>query len=209
MGYTHYFAYDPNAEAFTRAWPQMVDDARAITSYVQKDLRIKLAGGEGTGTPELTERWICLNGSAARHLDHETLLIDAQPWRTWDENAALGFADWARMQWERFTTEGFVWSFCKTARKPYDIAVTTILLRCAHIAPDAFVIDSDGAWEQEWQHGASHWQPDCESGPAPIDLVRTLFGQIETPTATRLSDSGAGPPSARGRTPRARARSLR
>jgi hypothetical protein len=64
MGYTHYFAYDPNAEAFTDAWPQMVDDARAITSYVQKDLGIRLAGGDGTGKPELTERWICLNGGA-------------------------------------------------------------------------------------------------------------------------------------------------
>jgi hypothetical protein len=27
MGYTHYFAYDPNAESFVSAWPRMVSDA--------------------------------------------------------------------------------------------------------------------------------------------------------------------------------------
>ena len=49
MGCTHHFAYDPNAEAFTRAWPQMVDDARAIVEHVVGRPGVALASGDGAG----------------------------------------------------------------------------------------------------------------------------------------------------------------
>lgn len=35
-----------------------------------------------------------------------------------------------------------VWSFCKTARKPYDLVVSTILMRARILAGDAFTIGS-------------------------------------------------------------------
>jgi hypothetical protein len=186
VGYTHYFAYDPNAESFITKWPQMVDDARAISTHVQDTLGIRLADGMGDGQPELTERWISLNGPSRRDLGNETFLLDFQPWRVWDEQAALGYQQWAENERRRFEERGFVWAFCKTARKPYDISVTSILLRCRHLAPDAFVIGSDGRWEHEWQHGAMYWADDCKPGPAPVQLVQTLLGQVETPAVTRL-----------------------
>lgn len=197
MGYTHYFADDPNAESFIEAWTQMVDDARAIAGHVHEAFCIRLAGGMGEGEPEFTERWIYLNGPSRGDLGHETLLLDPQPWRAWDEQAALGYRSWADHERERLQKQGFVGAFCKTARKPYDIAVTSILLRCRHLAPDAMALSSDGRWEREWQHGAMYWEPGCERGPAPVKVVKTLFGQIETSDVTRLTRALDGPDSAR------------
>ena len=63
MGYTHYFAYDPAAQQFVAAWPQMVTDALVLAAYVQESLGVRLAGGLGDGEPELTSRRIRLNGT--------------------------------------------------------------------------------------------------------------------------------------------------
>ena len=41
-------------------------------------------------------------------------------------------------------------AFCKTARKPYDLAVCLSLLRIKEIAPDAIELSSDGDWDIEW-----------------------------------------------------------
>ena len=46
-------------------------------------------------------------------------------------------------------------AFCTTGRKPYDLAVSAILLRCALLLPQAFAISSDGAWDREWAYGAT------------------------------------------------------
>jgi len=198
MGYTHYFAYDPNAESFITAWSQMVTDAQLIAAHLQNELDIRLADGMGDSDPQLTGRWIWLNGPTAGDLGHETFLIDPAPWKLRDKQAALGHEEWANYERRLFEEKGFVSGFCKTARKPYDIAVTSILLRCRHLAPDTFVIASDGAWQHEWQHGASHWEPGCVTGPAPVEIVKVLFGQIETIHKSQLAaDVFDGPSSAR------------
>ncbi|EFQ87815.1 hypothetical protein P3342_012365 [Pyrenophora teres f. teres] len=44
--------------------------------------------------------------------------------------------------------------FCKTVRKPYDLVVTTILLRASMLFGSAISVASDGRWEQ-WK-GARH-----------------------------------------------------
>jgi len=41
-------------------------------------------------------------------------------------------------------------NFCKTARKPYDLAVGLILLVIAKHAPVEFRISSDGDWKDDW-----------------------------------------------------------
>lgn len=186
MGYTHYFSYEPRADSFIAAWPQIVDDARLIAEHVQSELGVRLAGGLGTGEPELDRRHIWLNGPDRGDLGHETLLIDPEPWVSWDEQAAHGHADWAAREREQFETRGFYVSFCKTARKPYDIAVTSILLRARHLASGSFVIGSDGDWDLEWQHGADHWSPGCARSVSPVAVVKTLFEQDESPERSRL-----------------------
>lgn len=40
--------------------------------------------------------------------------------------------------------------FCKTARKPYDLAVCLVLLSLANNVPKAMKLGSDGDWDQEW-----------------------------------------------------------
>ncbi|HEX3509830.1 MAG TPA: hypothetical protein VHT27_01900 [Solirubrobacteraceae bacterium] len=186
MGYTHYFAYDPNAEEFISAWPQIIEDARLIAEHVQSELHVRLTGGLGEGEAEFSERWIWLNGPTAGDLGHETLLIDSTPWKSWDEQAELGHARWAHEQHVEFAERGLIAAFCKTARKPYDIAVTSILLRAARLAPRSFVIASDGDWQHEWQHGANHWEEHCPCEVSPTELVARLFAQLESPEENPL-----------------------
>jgi len=40
--------------------------------------------------------------------------------------------------------------FCKTARKPYDLAVCLVLLSLAQHAPKSVELGSDGDWDGEW-----------------------------------------------------------
>lgn len=182
MGYTHYFAYDPNARAYVEAWPQMGQDARRIVDHV-RELGIAIGPGiddyEGHTEPECNERWIWLNGVG--EAEHETLLIYG-PGRE-----ALDAIEDAK-RWSG--RAGFLWAFCKTARKPYDLAVAAILLRLHQLAPEAFVIASDGDWQHEWLHGASERTPSArtlclELFQTPIELLDPLQG-----------DTTMGPPSA-------------
>jgi len=62
-------------------------------------LGIKICGWDGEGEPIVTTNKIAFNGDATKDLDHESCVLD--------------------------NFSGF--NFCKTARKPYDYAVRTIL----------------------------------------------------------------------------------
>jgi len=50
--------------------------------------------------------------------------------------------------WSPDSDESF--DFCKTARKPYDVAVCLVLLSMTRHAPKSFRISSDGDWDVEW-----------------------------------------------------------
>jgi hypothetical protein len=179
MGYTHYFAYDSNARPFISAWPEMVRDAKLIAWCAQRVLGVRLAGGRREGRPVFNCQRICLNGPAADLLANEAFLIDPMPLRAWDGRPGPG-NDGRSQQARQLDTRGFTTSFCKTGRKPHDIAVTSVLLRCHHLAPEAFVIASDGDWERDWCHGA------CGSKRAPVSVVELLFAQVETIDNSRL-----------------------
>lgn len=211
MGYTHYFAYAPKDETFIAAWPQMVADAQRIVEHVRGS-GIIICGWDGTGEPELEVAGrIRLNGTERDDLDHETLGIDPKPWRAWEHPENAG-TRWAERQRDEFAQRGFLWAFCKTARKPYDGCVGAILLRCVQLAPDAFVIASDGSWDCEWRYSAGVWSNEqidalyeeaeregtlgareYVAPASPRGIVRELFG----------SDTGAfgdtldGPPCTR------------
>ena len=91
---------------YTRYWNRT---SKPIDEYFLRFVRevvkdcekrgITIRGGDGTGDPYIEPDGIYINGNAEKKLDHETFYIDD----------ALGF------------------NFCKTARKPYDYAVKTIL----------------------------------------------------------------------------------
>lgn len=44
------------------------------------------------------------------------------------------------------------WDFCKTARKPYDLAVTACLCYLESVYSDKFSVDSDG-YAEDWKDG--------------------------------------------------------
>nr|XP_047136978.1 uncharacterized protein LOC124813666 [Hydra vulgaris] len=52
------------------------------------------------------------------------------------------------------TSDNLVWSFCKTARRLYDPAVTAILILLKEMVGEDVKITSDGEWdEEEWKDG--------------------------------------------------------
>lgn len=48
---------------------------------------------------------------------------------------------------------GSYFNFCKTARKPYDLAVTLVLLAAHEVASGALDIGSDGDWDENESYG--------------------------------------------------------
>ena len=53
--------------------------------------------------------------------------------------------------WLSKSIEGDGLGACKTAGKPYDLAVCVALLIAADIAPDAISFTSDGDWDTDWK----------------------------------------------------------
>lgn len=178
MGYSHYWTVPRADRDYVAAWPTILDDTRRIIDLVREH-GVVIAGYDGWRRPTLHVggHSIALNGDASTDLDADTFAL----------TSPLPFAP------GRARTV----NVCKTNRKPYDAAVAAVLLRCALLLPDVFLIRSDGAWDGEWAHGAARG-----SGPAlpsARDIVGTLFGPAPTlsPFAVRAFPQpweGAGAP---------------
>jgi hypothetical protein len=149
MGYTHYWITFPRTAQFRAAWPAIVADSCAITAEVARR-GITLRGPHGTGAPVTGPDRICLNGPASDGDDGwgEAFDLTADPRHVHYQPPGL--------------PRGAVWSFCKTGRNPYDLAVTAILLRASQHAPRHVRLCSDGSWDTDWL-------------PAR-DLICALFG---------------------------------
>ena len=57
----------------------------------------------------------------------------------------------AVVQAQAMDTEPHIFNFCKTARKPYDIAVMCALVIACHHFKDKIMISSDGEINSEWR----------------------------------------------------------
>ncbi|MER6913945.1 hypothetical protein ABT354_19920 [Streptomyces sp. NPDC000594] len=128
MGYTHYFSYTPEAPALRSAWLQLRLDTAAILDFVKKT-GVQLAGSNGHGAPLIDERRISFNGRATEECEDFTFTLDPH---------------------ERTRRDPFVWDFTKTNGRPYDMAVTAVLLRAHTLIPDHVAIQSDGSWDADW-----------------------------------------------------------
>ena len=156
--HTHYFSYDPDSVPFLQAWPRMREDAERILDRVEAaGVRLWRDPFEGTLPPDYEV--IAVNGTTVDDLDGETLVL-APRWPP-------GF--------RRQPSSGD--GFCKTGRKPYDVAVAAILLRCHRLLPDEFAIRSDGEWDGEWRYGDRMPTPGLFSAR---DVVAELFGDNAT-----------------------------
>lgn len=126
MGYTHYWT---QTRDFTRdEWLQIREDFEALLKDVEHVQGIPLANGIGEpGTsPEFTDDKIWFNGVGDN--SHETFALNRKrPPKDPQLSAPRG------------------WDFCKTARKPYDLAVTAALCYLTTVPdPAAFTAASDG-----------------------------------------------------------------
>jgi len=117
MGYTHYWE---QSKPFTeKQWTRIMDGAKYVIEAAGND-RIKLADGlaNSGSKPEVSKDKIWLNG--AEDDDYETFCLER---------------------------EGSGFSFCKTAYRPYDAVVVSILALARAVAPGAISLDSDGGPE--------------------------------------------------------------
>lgn len=132
MGYTHYWRFTKNPkdiENGDKKFKKAVELLKKCLAKVPAELDVpyygkntfKLAGGDGTGEPVFTDEVVCFNGfDGDEDLSHETCYI------------ALDNPD------------GFDFDFCKTAEKPYDVAVCLTLLCFKKAFGDDFNWSSDG-----------------------------------------------------------------
>ena len=155
--YTHHWVYQPGHPRYHQVWPTILEDSRRIIEQV-RHAGIVIAGPDGYRRPALDPAdGIGFNGDATSDLDGNPFQLLA-PLPTHPRGIPT-----ARTS-------------CTTRRKPYDLAVAAVLLRCRILLPDVFHIRSDGVWDIEWACGAT-----TASGGTGIGarrLVADLFGEV-------------------------------
>lgn len=122
MGYTQ---YQTQKRSFTSdEWREVTADIREILSYVENMLGVPLGNGMGeSGTrPDFNMKEIMFNGIGDDA--HETFVLHRVRCKEY-EGGTLG------------------WSCTKTARKPYDVAVTACLCYLASVT-ETHTVSSDG-----------------------------------------------------------------
>lgn len=139
MGYTHYF---PHKRSFTPdEWQAVTTAARQIIAASQVPLAFEY--NDPISAPQIDADYIRFNGIGDD--GHETFAI----YRDLGHLAA---------SWSFYTDQmrerGYVFVFCKTAHKPYDVVVTAILSAINKLAPGALDIGSDGG-PHEWGPGVA------------------------------------------------------
>ncbi len=146
MGYTHYWrrSEDFTTEQWEKICLETLDiivrhcDRKFITLAFEYDSPSEpqptLFGGPkyGPRPPEVSPDLIRFHGW--KDEGHETFFLTREK----PENPS----------WDPTAKESF--DFCKTARKPYDLAVCLVLLSMSRHAPDSVKISSDGDWDAEW-----------------------------------------------------------
>lgn len=159
MGYTHYWTLKKSAndparfkeavELFKELWDEApktyTADVWDKKAEAWKTKRFKkenlLKGGLGEGDPVITDTCIRFNGDAKYDLDHETFCLD--------------LADFTAEDGYNRKENGDVLDFCKTARKPYDLAVCLALMAFKDVFGDDFEYSSDGVTRENLK------DPDC------------------------------------------------
>lgn len=129
MGYTHYWYR--KRDFATKEWSAIKKDVLDIVRYCGEN-RIRIAE-EYDSRDEPIVSAVAIQFNGCEDEGHETFLVT----RVMPD----------RMDWESDRDE--VFSFCKTAHKPYDMAVMLSLLVCVRHS-DSIRIESDGDWDGEW-----------------------------------------------------------
>lgn len=154
MGYTHYWRRqeDVPVEIFTH----IVNDFKAVLPIIN-NIGIELKGGLGNGEPQIDKNAITFNGDKvpAEEMVYARLTSDTD----WPTRECGGDCSHETFHFPRTVfqqpaePDGRYFEFCKTAYKPYDIAVNTCLIICCHWLNNDIDISSDGGGAQ-WREAA-------------------------------------------------------
>ena len=137
MGYTHYWNFKMNPKDIKDGAAKFAEAVKLSKKCIAKipkkkghtageEMEFKLAGWDGTGRPVFKDNVISFNGTSKNSKGEDDSY----------ESFVIGYGD---SEWE--------FSFCKTARRPYDVAVCISLLCFKHIFGKDFQYSSDGTDE--------------------------------------------------------------
>lgn len=129
MGYTHYWGFKNNVapKDIEGGAEKFANAANTIRKAIEKvnAMGIKIGNGIGENSPIITDTDICFNGWAKDNLDCETFSVSLND----------GYED-----------------FCKTYKKPYDLAVCLSLLALKEYFGDDFEYKSDGITKEAYEN---------------------------------------------------------
>lgn len=132
MGYTHYLYR--KGDFTQKQWEKISLETFAVLDHCRENgvVLAREYDSPESGNPEVTPDHIRFNGW--KDGGHETFLVTRErpPVPLWDPDAKESF------------------DFCKTARKPYDLAVCLVLISMKRHAPKSVRIETDGDWDSEW-----------------------------------------------------------
>ena len=131
MGYTHYFYKKPKLKA--KAFAAFAKDCYRLASA--SGVPIAFEYDETDKAPVFGDKLVRFNGLAED--GHETFYFER---------------DWEKPYPQANLHDGLAFSFCKTARKPYDCLVTACLIAANHHFGDDLELGSDGD-DSDWDEG--------------------------------------------------------
>ena len=136
MGYTHYWKFRQNPKNIkdgNKKFAKAVELLKKCIAKVELELEdndckipFVLKGGNGKGEPIFTNGLVCFNGDASLGYDHETFYL-------------------------ALNNDNYEFDFCKTARKPYDVAVCLTLLCFKKTFGEDFSYSSDSKDADGWK----------------------------------------------------------
>lgn len=153
MGYTHYFGFKSGAKIDAERWNKSLELGKACA----KASGVEIAGFDGTGEPEFTDKCISFNGKGDEQ-SYETFYLEREG---------------------RYTHE-----YCKTERKPYDIVVCCFLLAFKKVFGKDFDYTSDGITREALleEKNKKYWAEHCPNFVPKVekewDAAYKLFNNV-------------------------------
>ena len=157
MGYTHYWYFPSTYEVDTKTWKKIVDDFNKILDMKAWN-EFPNAFGKEHGTLRdilepssgqklaITDDMIWFNGREENDQGHETFHLERKSTKESYRTFPLKDQDGKILE---DTEKEECFTFCKTARKPYDIVVCCCLLIAKKHLGGLISVSSDGD-EVEW-----------------------------------------------------------
>lgn len=160
MGYTHY--WNQTAVFNQRDWDHLKRFVGAVLAHLPE--HSASAGGHYEDAPL------------------QVAVLGSPEDRIWIEG--FGRHEGVDLDHESFVVEkdGSGFQFCKTARKPYDLVVATILLQAHLLQQEGFLVSTDGDFD-DWSpvfeyHNRVAGEVEAASSATPADIRRIIAYQV-------------------------------